>query len=211
MPILKILRATLLVWPSVSFGQRGAAPQHVLVDASPSHEVVSFSPLRSLGAGIDRLRGGTTDKVMTPEFIKKIQSAGWQPVSYRQNTELFAEAWHWNPKGKWSNASAKEGYFVGDATPTEMIRHSWAAPLPHRGYTRGDGTGYSRLTDGDMNTYWKSNPYLTKPFTGGEDHPQWVTVDLGSKVEINAIRIAWAAPYANKYRVQYWTGEAESF
>ncbi len=211
MPILKILRATLLVWPSVSFGQRGAAPQHVLVDASPSHEVVSFSPLRSLGAGIDRLRGGTTDKVMTPEFIKKIQSAGWQPVSYRQNTELFAEAWHWNPKGKWSNASAKEGYFVGDATPTEMIRHSWAAPLPHRGYTRGDGTGYSRLTDGDMNTYWKSNPYLTKPFTGGEEHPQWVTVDLGSKVEINAIRIAWAAPYANKYRVQYWTGEGNPF
>ena len=76
---------------------------------------------------------------------------------------------------------------------------------------RGDGNGYSRLTDGDLNTYWKSNPYLTKPFTGEEDHPQWVTVDLGSKVEINAIRIAWAAPYATKYRVQYWTGERDPF
>jgi hypothetical protein len=188
-----------------------AAAQNVVVDITPSHVISTFSPFRSLGAGIDRLRGGITDKVMTPEFIKKIQSAGWQPVSYRQNTELFAEAWHWNPKGRWSNPSAKEGYFVGDATPTEMIRHSWAAPLPHRGSTRGDGTGYSRLTDGDLNTYWKSNPYLNKPFTGEEDHPQWLTVDLGSQREINAIRIAWAAPHANKYRVQYWTGDRDPF
>jgi hypothetical protein len=191
--------------------QRSAPPRNIVVDATPSHSVNAFSPVRSLGAGIDRLRGGSTDKVMTPEFIKKIQSAGWQPVSYRQNTELFAEAWHWNPKGKWSNASAKEGYFVGDATPTDMIRHSWAAPLPHRGFTMGDGNGYSRLTDGDLNTYWKSNPYLTKEFTGETDHPQWVTLDLASKMEINAIRIAWASPFAVRYRVQYWTGEGNPF
>jgi hypothetical protein len=199
------------MFSAAALAQRHAPPQHVVVDTTPSHAVSSFSPVRSLGAGIDRLRGGITDKVMTPEFIKKIQSAGWQTVSYRQNTELFAEAWHWNPKGKWSNAAAKEGYFVGDANPTEMIRHSWAAPLPHRGYTRGDGTGYSRLTDGDLNTYWKSNPYLTKSFTGEEDHPQWVTLDLGSPVEINAIRIAWAALYATNYRVQYWTGARDPF
>ncbi len=201
--------AALLLCPAAALAQRDTPPQNIVVDTTPSHAVSSFSPPRSLGAGIDRLRGNTTDKVMTPEFIKKIQSAGWQTVSYRQNTELFAEAWHWNPKGKWSNAAAKEGYFVGDAAPAEMIRHSWAAPLPHRGFTRGDGNGYSRLTDGDLNTYWKSNPYLTKPFTGEEDHPQWVTLDLGSKVEINALRIAWAAPYAVRYRVQYWTGDRD--
>ena len=200
------ISSTLWMFSAAALAQRHTLPQHVVVDTTPSHAVSSFSPFRSLGAGIDRLRGGITDKVMTPEFIKKIQSAGWQTVSYRQNTELFAEAWHWNPKGKWSDVARKQGYFVGDATPTEMIRHSWAAPLPHRGYTRGDGTGYSRLTDGDLNTYWKSNPYLTKQFTGEEDHPQWVTLDLGSQVEMNAIRIAWAAPYATKYRVQYWTG-----
>lgn len=205
------LSVAALIEPLAVLAQRGGPPQHIVVDATPSHAVNSFSPFRSLGAGIDRLRGDITDKVMTPEFIKKIQSAGWQPVTYRQNTELFAEAWHWNPKGTWSNAAAKEGYFVGDATPTEMIRHSWAAPLPHRGFTRGDGNGYSRLTDGDLNTYWKSNPYLTKPFTGDPDHPQWVTLDLGSSVEINAIRIAWAAPYATKYRVQYWTGTDNPF
>lgn len=206
-----LLTVAALLEPAIVFAQRGGPPRHVVVDSAPSHAVNSFSPFRSLGAGIDRLRGGITDKVMTPEFIKKIQSAGWQPVTYRQNTELFAEAWHWNPKGKWSNASAREGYFVGDAAPTDMIRHSWAAPLPHRGFSRGDGNGYSRLTDGDLNTYWKSNPYLTEPFTGEEDHPQWVTLDLGSEIEINAIRIAWADPYATKYRVQYWTGTSDPF
>ena len=204
-----VLATVLLFAPTARAQRRRAPPDTVVVDTF--HAVNSFSPLRTLGAGIDRLHGGITDKVMTPEFIAKIQSAGWQPVSYRQNTELFAEAWHWNPKGAWSNAAAKEGYFVGDAEPVETIRHSWAAPLPHRGYTMGDGNGYSRLTDGDPNTYWKSNPYLTKPFTGEEDHPQWVTLDLGSKIEINAIRIAWAAPYAVRYRVQYWTGEREPF
>jgi F5/8 type C domain len=206
-----LMAVALCILSSAAMAQRHAPPQHIVVDATPSHAVSSFSPFRSLGAGIDRLRGGITDKVMTPEFIKKIQSAGWQTVSYQQNTELFAEAWHWNPQGKWSNPSRKEGYFVGDATPTEMIRHSWAAPLPHRGFSRDDGTGYSRLTDGDLNTYWKSNPYLTKRFTGEDDHPQWVTLDLGSEVEINAVRIAWAAPYAIKYRVQYWTGPRDPF
>jgi hypothetical protein len=211
MNMIRAFRAVLLLCPAVVLAQRGAPPATIVVDAAPSHAVVSFSPFRSLGAGIDRLRGGITDKVMTPEFIAKIQSAGWQTVSYRQNTELFAEAWHWNPKGTWSNAAAKEGYFAGDSNPTETIRHSWAAPLPHRGFTMGDGTGYSRLTDGDPNTYWKSNPYLTKAFTGEEDHPQWVTLDLGAKMEMNAIRIAWASPYAVRYRVQYWTGERNPF
>jgi hypothetical protein len=208
--------AMLLLRPAgaaaqASTGPGNAPPPEIVVDTTPAHAVSSFSPFRSLGAGIDRLRGDTTDKVMTPQFIQKIQSAGWQTVSYRQNTELFAEAWHWNPRGKWSNAAAKEGYFVGDAVPSEIIRHSWAAPLPHRGFSRGDGDGYSRLTDGDLGTYWKSNPYLTKPFTHEEDHPQWVTLDLGSKIEIDAIRIAWAAPYAVRYRVQYWTTDQNPF
>ena len=69
--------------------------------------------------------------------------------------------------------------------------------------------GYSRLTDGDLNTYWKSNPYLTKAFTEEDDslHPQWVILDLGSPQQINALRIAWADPYARHYLVQYWTGD----
>ena len=60
-----------------------------------------------------------------------------------------------------------------------------------------------------MNTYWKSNPYLTKTFTGEDDsiYPQWVIIDLANNHQVNAIRIAWAEPYARRYVVQYWTGE----
>ena len=185
--------------------------QTVRVDATPSHSVNSFSPLRALGSTVDRIPSNATDTFFRPDQIKQILQAGWGAISYRQNTDLFVQAWHWNPKGKWSDPSGK-GYFVGDSTPTEMIRHSYGYSLPHRGFTRNGGTefdGYSRLDDGDLNTYWKSNPYLTQSFTHEQDslHPQWVVVDLGSKQQINAIRISWADPYATKYQIQYWTGK----
>ena len=196
------------------FASTSAFTQTVTVDATQSHVANTFSPVRSLGAAIDRLRTGTPEKLLTDPLLKEILNAGWQTVTYRQNTELMVEAWHWNPNGRWSNPEKQEGYFVGNAEPTsEMIRHGWAAPLPHRGFSRGDGNGWSRLTDGDPKSYWKSNPYLTKAFTGEDDslHPQWVMIDLGSKIDVNAIRIAWAQPYARKYSVQFWTGELEPF
>ena len=121
------------------------------------------------------------------------------------------EAWHWNPTGVWSNP-AGSGYFTGNATPGEPIRRSFGYPLPRRGYTHNEGTeeeGYSRLTDGDPATFWKSNPYLTHSFTGDSDDafPQWAVVDLGGPRDVDAIRIAWAAPYATSYDIQYWTGD----
>jgi F5/8 type C domain len=182
--------------------------QTVRVDITPDHVANSFRPTEALGAGVDRIPRDATDKVFSEPMIKQILSAGWQPVTYRQNTELYVEAWHWNPQGKWSGAG-DQGYFVGNSTPTEFIRHSQGYPLTHPGFSQPDGTGYSRLTDGDLNTYWKSNPYLTKTFTGEDDslHPQWVVVDLATPQQINAIRIHWAAPYARHYLVQYWTGQ----
>ena len=65
------------------------------------------------------------------------------------------------------------------------------------------------MTDGDTNSYWKSNPYLTQAYTGESDalHPQWVFLDLANSLPVSAIRIAWAEPYAVNYEVQYWTGE----
>jgi hypothetical protein len=182
----------------------------IRVDIAPGHQTNSFAPARALGAGIDRLPYGATDKLYTDSMVKQILSAGWMPVSYRQNTELHVEAWHWNPEGTWSDPSGK-GYFTGNAAPGELIRHSYGYPLPHRGVTRNDGTeteGYSRLTDGDLDSFWKSNPYLTKVFTGEEDslHPQWVMLDLATPQSVDAIRIAWAEPFAQRYLVQYWTG-----
>jgi len=190
-----------------------AVAQKVTVDADPAHVANTFSPVHSLGAAIDRLRTGTPDHLLKDPLLKEILGAGWQTVTYRQNTELMVEAWHWNPEGKWSNPEKQEGYFVGSAEPAAEIHSSWAYPLPHRGFSRGDGNGWSRLTDGDIHSYWKSNPYLTKAFTGEDDslHPQWIMIDLGSKIDVNAIRIAWADPYAKKYAVQFWTGELEPF
>jgi hypothetical protein len=208
-----------------------ARAQNVVVDATPSHVVNTFSPPHALGGAIDRLRAGegapgregahltkeqvdrNTDMLLSEPVLKEILGAGWQTVTYRQNTELMVEDWHWNAAGTWSNAEKKEGYFTGSADLGEPIRHSYAYPLPHRGFSRGDGNGWSRLTDGDESTYWKSNPYLTKAFTGQADslHPQWVMIDLGARVDINAIRIAWANPYAKKYAVQFWTGLLEPF
>jgi len=199
----------VLVAPAQSQSQ--PAIHTIRVDVTPGHATNSFVPTQTLGAGIDRLPAGAIDKLINPATLSKVLSAGWQPVSYRQNTELFVEAWHWNPQGTWSDAAGK-GYFTGSTTPAEPIQHSYGYPLPHRGFTRNDGTGndgYSRLTDGDLNSYWKSNPYLTKAFTGEDDslHPQWVIVDLANPQQVNAIRIAWAEPYARRYTVQYWTGD----
>jgi hypothetical protein len=194
---------------AVAFGQT-QTPHTITVDITPSHELNSFVPNRALGAGVDRLPYGAVDKVYTAPVLNQMLSAGWQPVSYRQNTELHAEAWHWNPVGSWSDPSGR-GYFTGSAAPGEMIRHSYGYPLPHRGVTRNDGTetvGYSRLTDGDLESYWKSNPYLTRAYTGEDDalHPQWVILDLATVQNVDTIRIAWADPFATRYLVQYWTG-----
>jgi len=188
-----------------------ASAQTIRVDITPEHSTNRFIPNQALGAGIDRMSAASIDKLFTAPAIKQVLDAGWQTVTYRQNTELKVEAWHWNPKGTWSDPSGK-GYFTGSDAMGEPIRNSFGYPLPHRGFTRNEGSetsGYSRLTDGDLNSYWKSNPYLTKPFSGEDDslHPQWVVIDLANPLPINAIRIAWADPYAKRYRVQYWTGE----
>jgi len=74
--------------------------QKVTVDADPAHVANTFSPIRSLGAAIDRLRTGTPDHLLKDPLLKEILGAGWQAVTYRQNTELMVEAWHWNPAGK---------------------------------------------------------------------------------------------------------------
>jgi len=187
--------------------------QTIVVDAS--HAVNTFSPPYALGTTVDRVPSNATDVFFRPDQLKRVLEAGWGAVSYRQNTDLFVQAWHWNPKGTWSDPAGK-GYFTGDSNPTkEMIRHSYGYSLQHRGFTRNGGTefdGYSRLDDGDLNTYWKSNPYLSQQFTGEEDssHPQWVVIDLGKKPNVNAIRIAWAEPYARKYEVQYWDGAGDA-
>src|SRR5581483_11137375 len=82
--------------------------------------------------------------------------------------------------------------------------------LPRRGNTidQANDDGYSRIADGDKESFWKSNPYLDPQFTGEPDdaHPQWVVIDLGAARAVNSIRIHWGTPFAQQYRVEYWSG-----
>src|SRR5436309_730306 len=94
-------------------------PQTIRVNITPTHATNTFKPTEAMGAGVDRIPLAATDKIFTESVLKKILSTGWQTVTYRQNTELYVEAWHWNPKGKWSEAGEK-GYFVGDSEPAEF-------------------------------------------------------------------------------------------
>jgi hypothetical protein len=186
-----------------------ALAQTITVDVS--HASNHFIPSETLGAGVDRIAAVAIDKDLVSPSLQQTLSSGWQPVSFRQNTELAVEAWHWNPNGSWSDPAGK-GYFTGSDTPTENLRYSYGYALPRRGFTRNDGTdnsGFSRLTDGDLNTFWKSNPYLAQRYTGESDalHPQWIVLDLAQVQSVDSIRIAWGEPYATHYVVQYWTGD----
>ena len=93
-----------------------------------------------------------------------------------------------------------------------FLRYSYGYALPHRGFTRNDGTdnsGFHASPTETPSSYWKSNPYLTQRFTGESDsaHPQWIVVDLAQLQQISSIQIEWAEPYALHYVVQYWTGD----
>jgi len=208
-----LLPATIVL-STILFMLSACLAQTIMVDSTPSHVVNTFRPLYALGSTVDRVPSNATDTFFRADQIKQILSAGWGVISYRQNTDLFVQAWHWNPRGTWSDPPGK-GYFVGDSVPTkDMIRHSYGYSLPHRGFTRNNGTefdGYSRLDDGDPKSYWKSNPYLTQTFTGEDDalHPQWVVISLGKKQAVDVIQIDWAEPYARVYQVQYWIGDAD--
>jgi hypothetical protein len=181
----------------------------VTIDAS--HPLASFSPSAALGAGVDGHGRGTLRDIYTPRNIAAMRSAGLSRLTYRLRTELGIEAWHWNPKGRWSDSAHDRGYWVSDSTSSVPITLSHGYRLPRRGNTidQADNTGYSRLDDGDTSTFWKSNPYLD-PALDAEDstpYPQWIIADLGAVSRVNTVRIAWADPFATDFRVQYWRGD----
>jgi len=176
----------------------------IRVDATPGHVINSFDPDSSLGSSLDVLSRIDINQVFSPHILEESLSAGWGPITYRNNTELRMAAWHWNPVGTWSDAAHESGYFTGSTELRDPVRYILSYALPHRGFaTSGDRP----LAGADL-SYWKSNPYLTSKFTGESDtlHPQWVVVDLQSEKQVSALRIAWASPYAIAYQVEYWAG-----
>src|ERR1700736_6113751 len=80
------LRIALCLWTVSSWTTTAASAQTITVDAGPSHVANTFSPVHSLGAAIDRLKTGTPDHLLTDPVLQEILGAGWQTVTYRQNT-----------------------------------------------------------------------------------------------------------------------------
>jgi hypothetical protein len=207
-PVVVVTCSTIILTAAAAECQdRDASGQVgiVRVDINPKHILNLFDPDQSLGSSIDVLSRSGIDKVYTPHIIQESLSAGWGPITYRNNTELRMAAWHWTENGTWSDAAHKSGYFTGSTELKEPTRYILAYALPHRGFsTSGD-----RPIQGPNLSYWKSNPYLTSKFTKESDslHPQWVVMDLRGRKPVSAVQIAWADPFAVTYQVEYWDGK----
>ena len=201
------LAAVLLGGPS-SADQKNAVGIAVNIDLSG--KPVTFLPDEAFGRAIDGLDQGQVKSTYTPLNINKINSSGFHRVSYRLRTELGIEAWHWSPEGTWSDPAHQQGYWVSNDNPQRPILLSYGYKLPRRGNTidQANDNGYSRLDDGRLSTFWKSNPYLDSYFADSEASgvPQWIIVDFERKKAIDAVHIQWAEPYATRFEVQYWDG-----
>jgi hypothetical protein len=185
-----------------------STPYMIAVDADPAHALNRFAPDAAFGAGVDGVPFHAVPEIYTPSNVGQMLGAGLGAVSYRLYTELSVQDWHWNPHGSFSGGDS--GYWTSSAAPGKSIVDTFGYRLPRRGFThdQGNDDDYSRLDDGDLATFWKSNPYLTQSFTGDPDsaHPQWVLYDLRGKQRVNAAKIWWGNPFAVQYAVQYWTG-----
>jgi hypothetical protein len=167
-------------------------------------------PNQSLGGAVDGHEGGECARMLSDENINEMLSAGLGPLTYRLRTELAGEVWHWNPHGNWSDEPHHCGYWTSSSSIAQPINISYGYRLPRRGNTidQANNDGYSRISDGDEISFWKSNPYLDPSFTHENEgaHPQWIVVDLGAARPVNSIRIQWAHPYARQFQIEYWTG-----
>ncbi|MFZ4115199.1 MAG: discoidin domain-containing protein [Chthoniobacterales bacterium] len=194
---------------SVAEAQKKIIPQHVTVAIDLAHPTSIADLSNTMGGGIDGHDGGE-DERLSPQHVHAMLSAGLKPLSYRLRTELGIEAWHWNPMGTWSDERHHQGYWTSSTQSKMPITKSYGYRLPRRGNTldEANNDSCSRLDDGNPNTFWKSNPYLTEYYTGESDaqHPQWILIDFGKPVLVNAARLYWKDPYAKQFRIQYSRG-----
>ena len=186
------------------------APAKVRVEIDASHgPVARFKPDEAFGAGLDGAGQGDAERLYTPHNVAAMRSAGLKRVTYRLRTELGIEAWHWNPEGRWSDPAHAQGYWTSSDTPKAHPKLTWGYSLPRRGDTvdQANNQGYSRLDDGDPLSFWKSNPYLDRRYTGlAQSRPQTIVVTFKARTPIDAARIQWGTPFATRFLVQYWSG-----
>jgi hypothetical protein len=191
---------------SGSVAHAKALPETITVDLTHG-PITKFIPNETFGGALDGKEADEIITIYSNENVRKMRSAGLRSVTYRLRTELGIEAWHWGDQGTWSDAEHNQGYWTSSDQPDRPILISHGYRLPRRGNTidQAEDDGYSRLTDGDRSSFWKSNPYLDEHFTGEANarHPQWVVIDLGRPKPVNAIKIDWGSPYATHFEVQY--------
>jgi len=205
MKTILFILVTFFFFPQI-FAQK---IHHGTVDIlyTPGHPANTFIPSKIIGGDLDGHLQGDINRMLKPENIEAMKTAGLKPVSYRLRTELAGEVWHWNPNGSWSEVNKKQGYWISDSISKEPIEISNGFRLPRRGNTldQANNDGYSRIDDNNDSTFWKSNPYLDHHFTkeSNEIHPQWVIVDLGKKYFVNALKIKWGNPYAETFSVDF--------
>src|SRR5438128_3445048 len=202
------LAVLTLIVPTLPPVANPAQPRAAItVNFTPGHPANRFIPSHAFGAGVDGHAEGETDRQLSPANIASMLSVGFKPLTYRLRTELAGEAWHWNPNGSWSDPAHRQGYWTSTSELGDPIHVCYGYRLPRRGNTidQANDDDYSRLDDGDRQSFWKSNPYLDRAFTVESNafHPQWVVIEFGQPEPVNAIRLAWAEPFATRYQIQY--------
>ncbi len=187
-----------------------AKPMRDRVLVNLDRPVNSFVPDLALGAALDGMEKGEVKLYLTPFNIEKMRSSGLRRVTYRSRPELGIEVWHWTDQGAWSDAAHQQGYWTGDEHAVTTPNLTWGYSLPRRGDTIDNATNvsYSRIDDGDPQSFWKSNPYLDRRYTGVDARPSWMVLSFAKTVKVDAARIVWGAPFARHFLVQYWDGPA---
>lgn len=188
-------------------------PLTIRVDARKP--VARFLPADAFGGGIDGLAHGEFARIYQRSNVREMSALPFHRLSYRLRTELGGHVWHWNPEGTWSDPQNQQGYWTSSDKLGAPIQLSYGYSLPRRGNTvdQASNKGYSRLVDGDETTFWKTNPYLDKHFSGEDNalYPQWLLMDFRAPVDIQYMRVVWGEPHATHYEVQYWDGEATEY
>src|SRR5689334_21149551 len=101
---------------SITAETHAAKPVTVVkIHVKPGHPARWVDPSYVFGAAIDGHEEGEVDEMLSRENVREMLTAGLKPNSYRLRTELAGEAWHWNPRGKWSERNS--GYWTSSHKP----------------------------------------------------------------------------------------------